>query len=70
MSATTPDHVLHSVWNNARGIGNGPVVTRKDWQEYVEDLGGWFTYWGEVIDMRAVSIGGGMYQIRGVKRYS
>lgn len=65
MTNVTPDYILQSVWNNARGIGKGPTVTRKEWQAYVSDLGGWFTYWGQMVDMRAVSIGGGMYQIRG-----
>ena len=68
MSATTPDHVMRSIWNNARGIGVGPVVTAKEWRTYAADLGGWFTYWGDWVDMKAVSIGGGMYQIKGTMR--
>lgn len=69
MSAQTPDHVVQAIWNNARGIGTGPIVTRKEWQMYVTDLGGWFSYWGDVIDMKAKSIGGGMYRIEGEKRF-
>jgi len=70
MSDTTPTHVLQAVANNARGIGPGPTVTRAEWQKYATDLGGWFMWWGEMIDVSAKSIGGGMYQIKGVKRYA
>lgn len=68
MSAETPDHIVRAIWNNARGIGNGPVVTRAEYQKYMKDLGGWFTYWGDYIDMSAKSLGGGMYAIEGKKR--
>lgn len=70
MSATTPDHILRAIWNSARGIGNGPVVSRKNWQTYADDLDGWFSYWGDVVDMHAVSIGAGRYRIKGVLRYT
>lgn len=70
MTAKTPDHVLHAIWNNARGIGQGPVVSRKEFQDYADDLDGWFTYWGDVIDIEAKSIGAGRYRIIGKKRYS
>jgi len=68
MSEATPDHVLRAVWNNARGIGSGPTVTRAEWQRYAADLGGWFTYWGQAVDMTAKSLGGGIYQIKGTLR--
>lgn len=68
MSAATPDHVLSAIVNNSRGIGPGAMVTRSQWQKYVTDLGGEFSWWGEVIEISANSIGGGMYQIKGKKR--
>lgn len=68
MSEATPDYIVRAIWNNARGIGVGPTVSRKEWVEYVRDLDGWFTYMGQVVDMRAVSIGAGMYQIKGFLR--
>jgi hypothetical protein len=68
MSAATPDHICRAIWNNARGIGIGPVVKRSEYQRYMEDLGGWFSYWGDVIDIKAKSLGGGMYAMKGTKR--
>jgi len=68
VSSATPDHIVEAVWNNSRGIGAGPVVTRQEWKDVCQDLGGWFSYWGSMIDMKAVSIGGGMYRIEGTKR--
>lgn len=65
MSERTPDYIVRAIANNANGIGVGPTVTRKEWQALATDLGGWFMWWGKIVDMRAVSIGGGMYQIRG-----
>lgn len=68
MSAATPDHVCRAIWNNARGIGSGPAVTAKEWKTYALDLGAEFTYWGEHIEIRAESIGGGMYRLKGTRR--
>lgn len=65
MSAATPDYILQAVYNNARGIGAGPTVSRAEWQKYATDLGGWFMWWGRAVDMSAKSIGGGLYQIKG-----
>ena len=68
MSAATPDHVVRAIWNNARGIGRGPVVTRAEYQKYAKDLGGWFMYWGDMVDFSAKSLGAGMYEIQGKLR--
>lgn len=68
MSATTPDHICYAVWNNAHGIGDGPVVTQGEWKTYAQDLGGWFMYRGSRVTMTAKSIGGGMYQIKGATK--
>lgn len=65
MSAATPDHVLMAIYNNARGIGDGPAMTQQEWQSLVGDMGSWFTWWGVMVDIRAKSIGGGLYLIEG-----
>lgn len=68
MSAATPTHVMQAVWNNARGMGQGAVVTGKEARTYMKDLGGWFFFWGDMVDMRAESMGAGMYLLKGTKR--
>lgn len=68
MSEVTPDHVMYAIWQNSHGIGSGPVVTLSEWRTYYTDLDGWFTYWGELIDMSLKTVGGGIYRIEGTKR--
>ena len=69
MSSATPDRVLYDIWNNAHGRGAGPIVTLKEWREYYRDQDGWFTYYGDAVDMRLNKVGGGIYRIEGGLRY-
>jgi len=69
MSAATPDHILRQVWQNARGAGQGPIVSLKEWRAYYSDLDGWFSYWGDVVDLSLKTIGGGVYRMEGSLRY-
>jgi hypothetical protein len=68
VSEATPDRVVAAIYDNARGIGAGPVVSLNDWRRYYRDLDGWFMYWGRQVDMSLKKVGGGLYRIEGTFR--
>ena len=69
MSAATPDHVVQAIALTALHGYRGYVTTRKQAQDYILDLGGWFSWRGKIVDIYTVPAGAGLIEMKGKYRY-